>query len=73
MHITRAADYGVRIMTRLAAAPEGTRMTVADLAGDSNASAWDAATPGGRGSVQPPSTRAAPPPHRSTGCPVIAG
>jgi len=38
MHITRTADYGVRIMTRLAAAPEGTRMTVADLARDSNAS-----------------------------------
>src|SRR2546430_1487396 len=38
MHSTRTADYGVRIMTRLAAAPEGTRMTVADLARDSNAS-----------------------------------
>jgi hypothetical protein len=31
MHISRTADYGVRIMTRLAAAREGTRMTVADL------------------------------------------
>jgi Rrf2 family protein len=35
MRITRAADYGVRIMSRLAAAPPGTRMTVATLAADS--------------------------------------
>jgi Rrf2 family protein len=32
MRITRTADYGVRVMTRLAAAPPGTRMTVAELA-----------------------------------------
>jgi Rrf2 family protein len=32
MQITRTADYGVRIMTRLASAPFGTRMTVAELA-----------------------------------------
>ncbi|MBI3494319.1 MAG: Rrf2 family transcriptional regulator [Acidobacteria bacterium] len=38
MQITRTADYGVRLMTRLAALPPGTRMTVADLARDSNAS-----------------------------------
>lgn len=38
MQITRTADYGVRVMTRLASAPPGTRMTVADLARDSNAS-----------------------------------
>jgi Rrf2 family protein len=35
MRITRAADYGVRIMSRLASAPPGTRMTVAALAADS--------------------------------------
>ena len=35
MRITRTADYGVRVMTRLAAAPAGTRMTVAELAHDS--------------------------------------
>jgi len=35
MRITRAADYGVRIMSRLAAAPPGTRLTVAALAADS--------------------------------------
>ena len=38
MQITRTADYGVRVMMRLAAAPAGTRMTVADLARDSHAS-----------------------------------
>ena len=38
MQITRTADYGVRVMTRLASAPAGTRMTVADLARESNAS-----------------------------------
>jgi Rrf2 family protein len=35
MQITRTADYGVRLMTRLAAVPLGTRMTVAELARDS--------------------------------------
>jgi Fe-S cluster assembly protein SufB len=35
MRITRTADYGVRVMTRLAAATPGTRMTVAELAHDS--------------------------------------
>jgi Rrf2 family protein len=35
MRITRTADYGVRVMTRLAAAPHGTRMTVAELAQES--------------------------------------
>ena len=35
MRITRTADYGVRVMSRLAAAPLGTRMTVAELAHDS--------------------------------------
>jgi len=39
MRITRTADYGVRIMTRLAAAPLGTRMTVAELAADSQSTA----------------------------------
>jgi Rrf2 family protein len=38
MQITRTADYGVRFMTRLAAATPGTRMTVADLAHESGAS-----------------------------------
>ena len=38
MQITRTADYGVRVMTRLAAAPPSTRMTVADLAHDAGAS-----------------------------------
>ncbi len=38
MQITRTADYGVRVMTRLAAAPKSTRMTVADLAQESGAS-----------------------------------
>ena len=38
MQITRTADYGVRLMTRLAAATPGTRMTVADLAHESGAS-----------------------------------
>ncbi|HZR24275.1 MAG TPA: Rrf2 family transcriptional regulator [Vicinamibacterales bacterium] len=35
MRITRTADYGVRVMSRLAAAPLGTRMTVAELAHES--------------------------------------
>jgi Rrf2 family protein len=34
MRITRTADYGVRLMTRLAIEPLGTRMTVAALAKD---------------------------------------
>jgi Rrf2 family protein len=38
MQITRTADYGVRFMTRLAASPPGTRMTVADLAHESGGS-----------------------------------
>ena len=39
MQITLTADYGVRLMTRLAAAPQGTRMTVAELAQECSASA----------------------------------
>ena len=39
MQITRTADYGVRVMTHLAMRPMGTRMTVADLARQSHASA----------------------------------
>jgi Rrf2 family protein len=38
MQITRTADYGVRLMTKLAGATAGSRMTVADLARDSGAS-----------------------------------
>jgi Rrf2 family protein len=38
MQITRTADYGVRLMTRLAAAPPGARMTVAELAQQSGVS-----------------------------------
>lgn len=38
MQITRTADYGVRIMTQLATRPAGTRLTVAELAQDGNAS-----------------------------------
>jgi Rrf2 family protein len=38
VQITRTADYGVRVMMRLAASPAGTRMTVAELARDSHAS-----------------------------------
>ena len=38
MQITRTADYGVRLMMRLAGAPARTRMTVADLARDSSTS-----------------------------------
>jgi Rrf2 family transcriptional regulator, iron-sulfur cluster assembly transcription factor len=38
MQITRTADYGVRLMTRLAAAPPGARMTVSELARESGAS-----------------------------------
>jgi Rrf2 family protein len=38
MQITRTADYGVRVMTHLAMLPPGSRMTVADLAHESNAS-----------------------------------
>ena len=39
MRITRTADYGVRVMTQLAGAPDGSRLTVAELAGGSQASA----------------------------------
>jgi Rrf2 family protein len=38
LQITRTADYGVRVMTHLAMLPVGTRMTVADLGAESNAS-----------------------------------
>ena len=38
MQITRTADLGVRVMTHLAMQPNGTRMTVAELAGQSDAS-----------------------------------
>ncbi len=38
MRITRTADYGVRLMTQLAGAPNGKRLTVAELAGASEAS-----------------------------------
>lgn len=38
MQITRTADYGVQMMMRLAAAPRGRRMTVADLAEAANGS-----------------------------------
>jgi len=38
VQITRTADYGVRVMTQLAMLPMGTRVTVADLARDSDAS-----------------------------------
>lgn len=38
MQLTRTADYGVRVMTHLATLPPATRVTVADLAQESNAS-----------------------------------
>jgi Rrf2 family protein len=38
MQITRTADYGVRVMTHLAMLPPGTRMTVARLAHEGDAS-----------------------------------
>jgi len=38
MQITRTADVGVRVMTHLAMQPSGARMTVAELAGQSDAS-----------------------------------
>ena len=38
MQITRTADYGVRVMTHLAMLPAGTRVTVAELAQESDAS-----------------------------------
>jgi len=38
VQITRTADYGVRVMTHLAMAPLGTRMTVKDLGEESSAS-----------------------------------
>jgi len=38
MQITRTADYGVRVLTHLAMLPAGTRLTAAELAGESRAS-----------------------------------
>lgn len=38
MQITRTADYGVRVMTHLAMLPPSARVTVAELAQESNAS-----------------------------------
>jgi Rrf2 family protein len=38
MQITRTADYGVRVMTHLAMLPPGTRLTVAQLAHEGDAS-----------------------------------
>ena len=38
MRITRTADYGVRLMTELAAAQPGTRLTVAELSQKSQSS-----------------------------------
>ena len=38
MQITRTADYGVRVLTHLAMLPPGTRLTAAELAGESHAS-----------------------------------
>jgi Rrf2 family protein len=38
LQITRTADYGVRVMTHLAMLPAGTRMTVAQLAHEGDAS-----------------------------------
>jgi Rrf2 family protein len=38
MQITRTADYGVRVMTQLAMLPPGARITVAELAHESDAS-----------------------------------
>ena len=38
MQITRTADYGVRVMTHLAMRSHGARLTVAELARESNAS-----------------------------------
>ena len=39
MQITRTADYGVRVMTHLAMRAHGARLTVGELAHESNASA----------------------------------
>ena len=39
MQITRTADYGVRVMTHLAMRPHGARLTVEELADESDASA----------------------------------
>ena len=38
MQITRTADYGIRVLTHLAMLPAGTRLTAAELAGESRAS-----------------------------------
>jgi Rrf2 family protein len=38
MQITRTADYGIRVLTHLALQPPGTRLTAAELAGESRAS-----------------------------------
>src|SRR5476649_997114 len=38
MQITRTTDYGVRVLTHLAMLPAGTRLTAAELAGESHAS-----------------------------------
>jgi Rrf2 family protein len=38
MQITRSTDYGIRVLTRLAASPPATRLTAGELASDSRAS-----------------------------------
>jgi len=38
MQITRTTDYGIRVLTHLAMVPSGTRLTAAELAGQSHAS-----------------------------------
>jgi Rrf2 family protein len=38
MQITRTTDYGIRVLTHLAMLPPGTRLTAAELAGESHAS-----------------------------------
>jgi len=38
MQITRTTDYGIRVLTHLAMLPPGTRLTAAELAGQSHAS-----------------------------------
>lgn len=38
MQITRTTDYGIRVLTHLARLPPGTRLTAAELAGESHAS-----------------------------------
>lgn len=37
MHITRSADYGIRVLTHLAMSPPGTRLTASELAEASHA------------------------------------